>query len=87
MHLFLQQLGDLLEMEMAGTFNQDQLILEFLEGRRLDKFLGGRVNSFSISKTEAYSFKSRPIPRYDLSSYGEPNSATFLYRDFGKVPD
>ena len=43
MHLFLQQLGDLLEMEMAGNFNQDQLILEFLEGRRLDKLLGGRV--------------------------------------------
>ena len=43
MHFLLQQLGDLLEMEMAGTFNQDQLILEFLEGRRLDKFLGGRV--------------------------------------------
>ena len=43
MHFLLQQLGDLLEMEMAGTFNQDQLMLEFLEGRRLDKFLGGRL--------------------------------------------
>ena len=43
MHLFLQHFGDLLEMEMAGTFNQNQLILEFLEGRRLDKFLGGRL--------------------------------------------
>ena len=30
-------------MEMAGTFNQDQLILEVLEGRGLDKVLGGRV--------------------------------------------
>ena len=46
MHLLLQQLRNALEMETTRALQQDQLLLEGTELRRLDKLIGRQIEGF-----------------------------------------
>ena len=55
MHFLLQQLGNTFEMELAGTFYQDQFVFELLERRRLDELLRCQVKLFfDIESTSVF---------------------------------